>query len=500
MSHFLTPILAAADGSWFTRIWENYLFPWWESFRQVFVGPDLAIQLGGIGAAIVIAWVISAGLKPLFRKVSDAIEERDDWIEDTVDWVKDNLFRVLLVALLWSISMYLDSNRIEMPAPVEQGAEAQQAIAQVDVGEETNGDEAIEEAVEKEPLSGKKNYILVRAIASIATLWLVSAALPARIKSQVYYKTLFFVLAIVLILNLIGVWSVIQEGLNSIRLYPFSESGETLVTLLSFFKGVIAISVAFPLAGWLINTSSKRVTRMKNVTPALQVLAIKFIKVLIAVAVILFAISSMGVNLAAFAVLGGAIGLGLGFGFQKVVSNLISGVILLSDKSIKPGDVIEVDQTYGWINTLGARYTSVITRDGTEHLIPNEMMITEKVVNWSFSDEKLRVRIPFGVSYTSDIHIAMDLALQAAGEDKRILEEPPAAVRLTEYGDNSVNFELRVWIVDPTDGLGNIRSAFYIRIWELFKQNGIEFPYPQRDVHIKELPPLDVRLGKDDRD
>ena len=227
-------------------------------------------------------------------------------------------------------------------------------------------------------------------MASIATLWLVSAALPRRIKSQVYYKTLFFVLAMVLILNLIGVWSVIREGLNSIRLYPFSESGETLVTLLSFFKGLIAISIAIPAAGWLINTSTKRAGQMQNVSPALQVLVIKFIKVLIAVGAILFAISSMGINLAAFAVLGGAVGLGLGFGFQKVVSNLISGVILLGDKSIKPGDVIEVDQTYGWINTLGARYTSVITRDGTEHLIPNEMMITEKVVNWSFSDEKVR--------------------------------------------------------------------------------------------------------------
>ncbi|MGY8694637.1 MAG: mechanosensitive ion channel family protein, partial [Verrucomicrobiia bacterium] len=145
-----------------------------------------------------------------------------------------------------------------------------------------------------------------------------------------------------------------------------------------------------------------------------------------------------------------------------------------------------------------ARYTSVITRDGTEHLIPNEMMITEKVVNWSFSDDKVRVRIPFGVSYTSDIHKAMDLALQAASEDRRILKEPVAAVRLTGYGDNSVDFELRVWITDPTDGLGNIRSAFYIRIWDLFKENGIEFPFPQRDVHIKELPQLDVRVKRED--
>lgn len=486
------PLLSAVDvGSWFVRIWNDYLESWWESFRQVFVGPDLLIQLGGIASAFVIAWVISAGLKPLFRKVATAIEERDDWIEETVDWIGDNLFRVLLVALLWSISMYFDSNQIEMSSRVGEPTQ----VAPVEVDRQALAENP-ETAQDPQSASGNKNYILVRAMASIATLWLVSAALPARIKSQVYFKTLFFVLAMVLVLNLIGVWSVIRDGLHSIRLYPISGSGETLVTLLSFFKGLITIAIAIPLAGWLISTSSKKVTRMKNVTPALQVLVIKFIKVLIAVGAVLFAISSMGVNLAAFAVLGGAVGLGLGFGFQKVVSNLISGVILLGDKSIKPGDVIEVDQTYGWINNLGARYTSVITRDGTEHLIPNEMMITEKVVNWSFSDEKVRVRIPFGVSYTSDIHKAMDLALQAVEEDRRILKDPPAAVRLTAYGDNSVNFELRVWIVDPTDGLGNIRSAFYIRIWDLFKENGIEFPYPQRDVHIKELPPLEVREKK----
>ena len=453
----VSSFLAVDVGSWFVSIWEEHLNPWWESFRQVFVGPDLWVQVVGIVVAFLIALIVTAGLRPFFRKVTDAIEERDDWIESTVDWVSDNLFRVLLVALLWSVSMYLDGDG--GPAGM--------------------------------------NYILVRAMASVATLWLVSAALPAAIKKQVYFKTLFFVLAIVLVLNLLGVWAVIQGGLDEIKLFPVnSGTGQTRVTMLSLFKGIIAISILIPMTGWLIKSSTTQVGKMQNVSPALQVLVTKFLKVFIAVGAILFAISSMGVDLSSFAVLGGAIGLGLGFGFQKVISNLISGVILLGDRSIKPGDVIEVDQTYGWINTLGARYTSVITRDGTEHLIPNEMMITEKVVNWSFSDDKVRVKIPFGVSYTSDIHKAMDLALEAANADQRILKEPVAAVRLTGYGDNSVDFELRAWILDPTDGLGNIRSAFYIRIWDLFKENGIEFPYPQRDVHIKELPKLDVRVVK----
>lgn len=488
MSLFVTSLLAVDLGSWFARMWNDYAGPWWESFRQVFVGPDLLIQLGGIAGAFVIAYVLTLGLRPLFRRVTEAIEERDDWIEDSVDWVSDNLFRLLLFGLLWSISLYLDGN--VQGVDVSAGVDAAEQSVSIST-QELEGDQ-------RDSASGKRNYILVRALASIATLWLVSAALPLRIKKQVYFKTLFFVLAVVLILNLLGIWSVIREGLNGMKLLPISDSGETQVTVLTLVKGVISIMILIPLTGWLIRTSESRVTKMQNVSPGLQALVIKVSKVFIAAAAILFAIHSIGVNLSAFAVLGGAIGLGLGFGFQKVISNLISGVILLGDRSIKPGDVIEVDQTYGWINTLGARYTSVITRDGTEHLIPNEMMITEKVVNWSFSDDKVRVKIPFGVSYTSDIHKAMDLALEAAGEDGRILKEPVAAVRLTAYGDNSVNFELRAWIQDPSGGLGNIRSAFYIRIWDLFNENDIEFPFPQRDLHLKDLPPVEVRLRKED--
>jgi len=184
--------------------------------------------------------------------------------------------------------------------------------------------------------------------------------------------------------------------------------------------------------------------------------------------------------------------LGLGFGFQKVISNLISGVILLGDKSIKPGDVIEVDNTYGWINTLGARYTSVITRDGTEHLIPNEMMITEKVVNWSFSNDNVRVKIPFGVSYNSDVRQVMKIANEAGAAHPRVLKDPAAATRMIGFGDNSVDFELRVWLKDPADGLGNIRSDLLLALWDAFQEHAIEIPFPQRDLHIRDSQPIPV--------
>ena len=455
------PLFAANFNEWLNQLWVDAVAPRWDSFKQVFVGEDLLIQLGSIAGAFLLAYVITLGLKPLFKRLTEAIEERDDWVEGTVDWVSDNLFRLLLVGLLWSGSLYLDANA---------AAAVNDAVAGLGEG---------------------PNYILVRAIASIATLWLVSGALPRRIKQQVYFKTLFFVLAMVLILNLLGIWSVISEGLNGIRLFPISEGGETQVTVLTLLKGLVAILILIPSTGWLVRASESKVKRMQSVSPALQVLALKIIKVVVAVAAILFAISSMGVNLSAFAVLGGAIGLGLGFGFQKVISNLISGVILLGDRSIKPGDVIEVDQTYGWINTLGARYTSVITRDGTEHLIPNEMMITEKVVNWSFSDEKVRIKIPFGAAYESDPRQVMKLVLESAEEHPRVLDKPGTVVRLMGFGDSSVDFELRIWIRDPSAGVNNVRSDLYLGIWDTFKEHNIEIPFPQRDLHVKEMPSRD---------
>ena len=454
-------LFAANFSEWLNKLWTDTLAPRWDSFMQVFVGEDLLVQVGSIAGAFLLAYVIKLGLKPLLMRLTEAIEERDDWVEDSVDWASDNLFRLLLVGLLWAVSLYLDA--------------AAALASDAGVG-----------------LVEGPNYILVRALASIATLWLVSGALPRRIKQQIYFKTLFFVLAMALILNLLGVWSVISEGLNGIRLFPISEGIETQVTVLTLLKGLVAILILIPLTGWLVRASESKVKRMQSVSPALQVLALKLIKLVVAVAAIMLAISSMGVNLSAFAFLGGAIGLGLGFGFQKVISNLISGVILLGDRSIKPGDVIEVDQTYGWINTLGARYTSVITRDGTEHLIPNEMMITEKVVNWSFSDEKVRLKIPFGTSYDSDPRQVMKLVLESAEEHPRVLDKPGPVVRLLGFGASGVDFELRIWIRDPSAGVNNVRSDLYLGIWDTFKEHKIEIPFPQRDLHVKEMPPREL--------
>ncbi|MFQ3224656.1 MAG: small-conductance mechanosensitive channel [Lentimonas sp.] len=253
--------------------------------------------------------------------------------------------------------------------------------------------------------------------------------------------------------------------------------------------GILTGLIAFAFTLWIslaiarvIETQLQRVPRL---SPSLQVLIAKIIRIAFIVAATAIAMSSMGINLSAFAVLGGAVGLGLGFGLQKVVSNFISGILLLLDNSIKPGDVIEIDGTYGWINHLRARYASVITRDGTEHLIPNEDLITQRVINWSFTNNLVRLKIPVGVSYNSDPHECVKLVIQAAESIERVLQDPPPVCHVLGFGDSSVDLELRIWISDPANGVANVKSKVLLNIWDIFKANDIEIPYPQRDLHIR---------------
>ena len=224
----------------------------------------------------------------------------------------------------------------------------------------------------------------------------------------------------------------------------------------------------------------------------------KTLRITLIVVAILLSISSLGIDLTALAVFTGGIGVGIGFGMQKIFANLISGFILLMDKSLKPGDIITLGTTFGEINKLSARYVSVITRDGIETLIPNEELISTRVENWSFSNNHVRVRIPIGVSYNSDIHKVRELALQAANEVERVFKEPKPVCNLLHFGDNSVNFELRVWIGDPVNGVGNIRHQINMRIWDLFKENDVEIPFPQRDLHIRSSIPLHVEQKSDE--
>jgi small-conductance mechanosensitive channel len=230
-------------------------------------------------------------------------------------------------------------------------------------------------------------------------------------------------------------------------------------------------------------------------TPAAQILLYRLGSIFLFSACVLIVLHYLGLDLTVFALFGGALGLGLGFGLQKIFANLVSGFILLGDKSIKPGDVIQLKDTYGWINFLGSRYVSVVTRDGIEHLIPNENLITGEVINWSYSQNLVRLRVPVGVAYGSDLEKVRELMLAAAADTLRVLKDPKPACLITGFGDNAVNLEVRVWINDPQNGIASVKSNLFWGIWQQFRDHGIEMPYPQRDVHLKSISEITIRTG-----
>jgi len=252
--------------------------------------------------------------------------------------------------------------------------------------------------------------------------------------------------------------------------------------------GVIALVIAL---AWgitrLIRLSLRRITRLDG---SQRLLAEKISTILVWAIAFLIGIDMLGIDLTALAVFSGAFGLAIGFGLQKTFGNLIAGIILLMDKSIKPGDVISVadasgNEGFGQIRKIGIRAISVVTRDQTEYLIPNENLMINQVVNWSYSSRDVRVKAPVGVSYGSDLNLVTELLYKAVEETPRILKSPPPRVNIMAFGDSSVDFELRFWITDPEAGLANIRSDVYARIWQLFHENGVEIPFPQRDLNLR---------------
>ena len=225
--------------------------------------------------------------------------------------------------------------------------------------------------------------------------------------------------------------------------------------------------------------------KSSKLSPRQQLLLLKTIRLILYTLAVVIALDSVGLDFYLVSVFSGAFGLGLGFGLQRVISNLFSGFVILMDKSIRPGDVIETDGLYGWIESLHGRFVSMITRDGKSHLIPNEQLVTNKVINWSFSNPNVRLKIPLGISYGSDIHLAMELMLAAAAKHPRVLKDPQAATRLIGFGDSAINLELRIWIKDPQNGITNVCSDIQIDIWDAFRAHDISFPFPQRDVHLR---------------
>ena len=326
-------------------------------------------------------------------------------------------------------------------------------------------------------------YLLPLAI-SLMSAWVVIRLLVSPIRNRELARMAAVMIWTVAALNIFGVLGLILSALDDARL-PL---GDADISVLQIGMGLITIVFAVWLALVAAKLIEGRVRDSKAVPPAAKELITKTMRFALLVLAILLSLTATGIDLTALAVFGGALGVGIGFGLQKVVGNFISGLILLLDRSIKPGDVIETGGTYGRINKMAARYTSVITRDGTEYLIPNENMITEHVVNWSHSDRLVRRRIPVQVAYGTDLDDAMALMNESAAEEDRVLADPAPRTLIRGFGSDGIDLELRMWIRDPQNGVSNIASAVMYRIWKKFGAAEIEFPFPQRVVHLKSEP------------
>ncbi|MDQ2090017.1 mechanosensitive ion channel family protein [Marimonas arenosa] len=324
-----------------------------------------------------------------------------------------------------------------------------------------------------------RSYLL-GIIANLALAWLIIAVLSRLIVNNFLRTVVRYAGWTWVTLSILNLTDEARTLLDSAAV----DLGTLHLSLWILIQAVFTLGVLFAIARFLSQTTSTGLKRNQDISPSMQVLAIKFIQVLLYGAAVFIGLKAIGVDLTGLAVLSGAIGVGLGFGLQKVVSNLVSGVIILMDKSIKPGDVISLGETFGWIDTLGARYTSVVTRDGKEFLIPNEDLITGQVVNWSHTNEFVRLDIHFGTSYGDDPHKVRALAIEAAKGVDRVLTHKPPVCHIVGFGDSSVDYILRFWITDPTGGLTNIRGNVFLALWDAFQENGITIPFPQREVRM----------------
>ena len=268
-------------------------------------------------------------------------------------------------------------------------------------------------------------------------------------------------------------------------------SGKSRVTVWSVLKLLFTLTLFVLVAAWISRWIDRRLKKLSTLAPSTRIGLAKFANAFLIALSILVGLNTAGVDLTALTVLTGAIGLGLGFGLQSIASNFVSGFVLLMDRSIKPGDVISLSgqsgtstENFGWVQELRGRYVVVRDRDGIEMLVPNQQLISNAVINWSYTDPRIRLKLPIRVSYSDDPELALKILLTACEGQRRVLRDPPPVSRLMQFGDHGIELELRFWISDPQEGVNNVRSEVNRTIWALFKENHITIPVAQREIRM----------------
>jgi len=327
---------------------------------------------------------------------------------------------------------------------------------------------------------------LVAVALILAATWLGLAVLTRLIRNRTLARLVALAGWLYVAVLVLGAEGPVTAALD----YTAITVGTLRISALTIAKTALVATAVIWLALFVSHLIENRLNRSEDVSPSFKVLFTKLIRIVLVLMAGAFALTATGVDLTALTVISGAVGVGVGFGLQKVVSNFISGIIILLDRSVKPGDTIELGDTFGWIHELRARFVSVITRDGRKYLIPNEDFITQQVINWSYSDRYVRLDVDFGVSYDSDPHAVSALAIAAAKTVERVSDYKEPVCWLTAFGDSALELKLRFWITDPQNGLTNVRGQVLLALWDALKAAGVEIPFPRRDVSLRE--PLTV--------
>jgi small-conductance mechanosensitive channel len=310
-------------------------------------------------------------------------------------------------------------------------------------------------------------------------------------------RRITFVLWAVAAVAMLGWLDAIEAGLNRISLVP----GKTQFSLWALLKGLVIVTAFVIVTSLIARAIERHVMRLEQVAVSTRVGVSKFTYFLLVGLGVLLGINAAGVDVTTLNVLTGAIGLGLGFGLQSVASNFVSGFVLLMDKSIKPGDVISFTGqdasagNFGWVQELRGRYVVVRDRDGVDTLVPNQNLITNSFINWSYSDQHVRLKLPVTVSYDDDPEVALQLLVQATDNHPRILRDPPPVSRLISFEDSGMRLEIRFWIADPVNGVNNVRSDVNRAIWRIFRAHGVTIPVPQRELRVLEARAPRTRSG-----
>jgi len=411
-------------------------------FGEGLLRPSQFVQVAIAAAIFGAAWLLARWLGPLFHEWMRGLEGRPKWQLRWMLIAYRRLMLIIFVLLIWIVIVFMREVLDVFPS---------------------------------------RTYLL-GIIGTIAFAW-VAIAIASQVIRNAFVRRMVR----------LGGWAYVTlyyfgfiEATSRVLDNLAVEFGDFRLSALGVLKALVVTGVLFFAARMVSTATASKIRENKDVSPSMQVLAVKFLQVLLYGSAFFIGLKAVGFDLTGLAVLSGAIGVGLGFGLQKVVSNLVSGIIILLDKSIKPGDVISLGDTFGWIDSLGARYVSVVTRDGREYLIPNEDLITGQVVNWSHSNDLVRLDIYFGTAYGCDPHQVREIAIDAAKSVDRVLSFKAPVCHIVGFGDSSVDYILRFWITDPTGGLTNIRGNVYLALWDAFKEHDISIPFPQREVRMLE--------------